>query len=107
RWLARTPLGVPEPWLGGLRGRLGESTSAMALIVDCLRKRGDAQTGWPSLLHEALFALPGYAGMIHRLEHVASERPAGVAVRLLDYLALRLVVEELALSDIARGLYGR
>lgn len=107
RWLARTPLGVPEPWLGGLRSRLGEETPAMALIVDCLHERGDPQTGWPSLLHEALLALPGYAGMIHRLEHVASERPAGVAVRLLDYLALRLVVEELALGDVARGLYGR
>ncbi|MEZ4280313.1 MAG: DUF2309 domain-containing protein [Myxococcota bacterium] len=107
RWLARTPLGVPEPWLGALRERLGEDVPAMALIVGCLHERGDARTGWPSLLHEALFALPGYAGMIHRLEHVPSERPPGVAVHLIDYLAVRLVVEELALVDVARGLYGR
>ncbi len=107
RWLAGTPLGVPEPWLAPLRDRLGDDVPALALILDCLAKRGDPQTGWPNVLHEALFALPGWAGMIHRLEHVPSERPPGAAVRLLDYLALRLVVEELALEDIARGLFGR
>ncbi|MCA9654814.1 MAG: DUF2309 family protein [Myxococcales bacterium] len=107
RWLARTPLGVPEPWLSGLRRRLGPDASAQALIVGCLRERGDPETGWPSILHEALFALPGYAGMIHRLEHVAAERPPEVAVSLLEYLAVRLVVEELALVDVARDLFGR
>jgi uncharacterized protein YbcC (UPF0753/DUF2309 family) len=106
RWLASTPLGVPEPWLSNLRTRLGRDDSAMSLILGCLAKRGDPETGWPNVLHDALFALPGYAGMIHRLEHVPNERPPGVEVRLLDYLALRLVVEERALVDIAHGLYG-
>ncbi len=107
RWLSRMPLGVPEPWLGGLKARLGKSTSAMPLIVECLEKRGDAETGWPRILHEAMFALPGYAGMIHRLEHVVGERPKGVNVELLDYVAVRLVVEELALTDVAHRLFGR
>ncbi len=107
RWLSRVPLGVPEPWLGGLKARLGTDTSARALIHDCLAKRGDVNTGWPSILHEAMFGLPGYAGMIHRLEHVAGERPKGVRVELLDYIAVRLVVEELALADVARRLFGR
>ncbi len=107
RWLGRTPLGAPEPWLGGLEARLGNDKSARALIVECLEKRGDPDTGWPNILHEALFALPGYAGMIHRLEHVVDERPKGVEVRLLDYIAVRLVVEELALTDVARSLFGR
>lgn len=107
RWLARTPLGVPEPWLGGLAARLAAETPALPLIVECLRLRGDVETGWPNLIHEALFALPGYAGMFHRLEHVPSERPAGVDVRLVDFVAVRLVVEELALTDVARRLFGR
>ncbi|MFV8751906.1 putative inorganic carbon transporter subunit DabA [Nannocystaceae bacterium ST9] len=107
RWLARMPLGVPESWLGGLKARLGTDKSARALIVECLEKRGDPETGWPSILHEALFGLPGYAGMIHRLEHVAGERPKGVDVKLLDYVAVRLVVEELALLDVAHRLFGR
>jgi uncharacterized protein YbcC (UPF0753/DUF2309 family) len=107
RWLSRMPLGVPEPWLGGLRARLGKDKSAMALILECLEKRGDPETGWPSILHEALFALPGYAGMIHRLEHVVGERPKGVEVKLIDYVAVRLVVEELALTDVAHRLFGR
>ncbi len=106
RWLARTPLGVPEAWLGGLAERLGHS-GPRELIVECLEKRGDPETGWPNILHEALFALPGYAGMIHRLEHVENERPKGVEVSLLDYVAVRLVVEELALTDVARRLFGR
>jgi uncharacterized protein len=107
RWLARTPLGAPEPWLSGLRARLGASTPARSLITECLAARGDEATGWPNLIHEAMFALPGYAGMIHRLEHVARERPAGVAVSLVEYVAVRLVIEELALTDIAHGLFGR
>lgn len=106
RWLSRMPLGVPEPWLGGLAKRLGDR-SARELIAECLERRGDPDGGWPNLLHEALFALPGYAGMIHRLEHVPHERPAGVDVELLDYVAVRLVVEELALTDVARRLFGR
>jgi uncharacterized protein YbcC (UPF0753/DUF2309 family) len=106
RWLARTPLGTPEPWLGGLKARLGDK-SARTLIVECLEKRGDPQTGWPNILHEALFALRGYAGMINRLEHLVHERPPGVDVKLIDYVAVRLVVEELALSDVARQLFGR
>ncbi|HWB77023.1 MAG TPA: putative inorganic carbon transporter subunit DabA [Nannocystaceae bacterium] len=107
RWLASTPLGVPEPWLSGLRARLGTDTPAMKLVLDCLAKRGDRETGWPHVIHEALFALPGYAGMIHRLEHLPHERPKGVDVKLIDYLAVRLVIEELALTDVAHGLYGR
>lgn len=107
RWLGRTPLGAPEPWLSGLRARLGRDASAMSLIMECLAKRGDAETGWPNVLHEALFALPGYAGMIHRLEHVASECPPGVHVSLVDYVAVRLVIEELALTDVAHRLFGR
>jgi uncharacterized protein YbcC (UPF0753/DUF2309 family) len=107
RWLARMPLGVPEPWLGGLAARLGTRSSARELILECLEKRGDAETGWPNILHEALFALPGYAGMINRFEHLPHERPKGVDVKLIDYVAVRLVVEELALTDVARRLFGR
>lgn len=107
RWLARTTLGVPEGWLSGLAERLGSDTPATTLILECLAQRGDPETGWPNVLHDAMFALPGYAGMIHRLEHVPGERPAGVEVRLADYVALRLVVEELALLDVARDLFGR
>lgn len=108
RRMARMPLGVPEPWLGGLRARLGgPETSSLALIVSCLEKRGERETAWPSVIHEAMFALPGYAGMVNRLEHVASECPRGVKVALVDYVAARVVVEELALLEITRRLFGR
>ncbi|MFO0691787.1 MAG: putative inorganic carbon transporter subunit DabA, partial [Myxococcota bacterium] len=107
RWLSRTPLGVPEPWLRGLKARLASETPALPLILECLQLRGDLETGWPNLIHEALFALPGYAGMFRRLEQVPSERPAGVDVRLIEFVAVRLVVEELALQDVARRLFGR
>ncbi len=108
RRMARMPLAVPEPWLGGLRARLGDKdTTPIALIVGCLEKRGLRYTAWPSILHEAMFALPGYAGMVNRLEHVPGECPAGVKVSLLEYMAVRLVVEELALLEITRRLFGR
>lgn len=107
RLLSRMPLGTPEPWLGGLSARLGKTEGAMDLILSCLEKRGEPSTAWPHVLHEALFALPGYAGMIHRLEHFPEERPAGVNVALEDYLAVRLVIEELALLDVTHRLFGR
>lgn len=108
RRMSRMPLAVPEPWLGGLRARLGgPETSSAALIVSCLERRGKRETAWPSILHEAIFALPGYAGMVNRLEHVPGECPAGVRVSLVDFTAARLVVEELALLEIAKRLFGR
>jgi uncharacterized protein YbcC (UPF0753/DUF2309 family) len=108
RHLARVPLGIPEPWLSGLSRRLGDPTSdPMALLIGCLEKRGDKLTGWPHVIHEALFALPGYAGMIQRLEHHAHEQPKDTRISLEDYLAARLVIEELALEDITRRLFGR
>jgi uncharacterized protein YbcC (UPF0753/DUF2309 family) len=106
RRLSRLPFAVPEPWLGGLGKRLG-TESSLALIVSCLEKRGPRETAWPTVIHEAMFALPGYAGMVNRLEHVPSERPAGVKVSLVDYVAARLVVEELALLEITKRLFGR
>jgi len=107
RTLARMPLGMPEPWLGGLAVRLGASDDVMALIVSCLERRGTAEAGWPHVLHEALFALPGYTGMIHRLEHHPEEQPKDTSISLLDYVAVRLVIEELALEDVTRRLFGR
>lgn len=107
RRLAALPLGVPEPWLGGLRALLGKDTPALSIVTGCLEKRGDATTGWPNIIHDAMFALPGYTGMIHRLEHHPEERPPGTKVVLLDYLAARLAVEELALLEVARRLFGR
>lgn len=108
RRMARTPLAVPEPWLGGLRARVGgPELSSLDLIVSCLDKRGQRESAWPSLIHEAMFALPGYAGMVNRLEHVPSECPKGVKVALVDFVAVRLVIEELALLEITRRLFGR
>lgn len=108
RRMARTPLAVPEPWLRGLRERMGgPERSSMDLVLSCLEKRGARETAWPSLVHEAMFALPGYAGMVHRLEHVPSECAPGVKPRLLDFVAVRLVVEELAMLEITRRLFGR
>jgi uncharacterized protein YbcC (UPF0753/DUF2309 family) len=107
RRLARTPLGVPEPWLAGLRETLGgDDATAMSRIVACLEKRGDPDFGWPSVIHDALFELPGYAGMIHRLEHHPEEQPKGVKISLLDYLAARLIIEEHALMDVTHRLFG-
>ncbi len=108
RRLARSPLGVPEPWLGGFAKSLGgDETTAMSIIIGCLERRGDAETGWPSIIHDAIFALPGYAGMIHRLEHNPAECAEGVKVSLTDYLAARLVIEEHALLDVTHRLFGQ
>ncbi len=55
-------------------------------------------------LRRTLLALPGWFGMFHRLERMPDEGPAGVPVRLVDFVAIVLWIEVSAVRREAARL---
>ncbi|WP_163863341.1 YbcC family protein [Myxococcus eversor] len=102
-WVAmmRDGLGVAPDWLDGLEDDLvAEPEHTVLGILDEL---GVAEADWEPYLVRVLLALPGWAGMMHRLEHHSGDRAEGAPpARLLDFVALRLTLERRALRAVAR-----
>lgn len=99
--------GVLDAWMRGVRVELqrldaGNVTPGQALL-ESLDLLGVPQEEWDSFITATLLVMRGWAGMLHQLE-VRSDRalrsvPAGT---LLECLAVRLLLERFALTDIAR-----
>lgn len=79
--------------VGALDARAAVDASLAALGVEC-----DAIEPW--LLATAL-ALPGWAGMFARLERHPEDHPGGPPARLLEFLAVRLLLERHAVARAA------
>ncbi len=102
---------APEPWRRGLRdelARLGrEAGGPLASILASLQELGVAEHEWESFLSETLLALPGWAGMLQQIEtrgdRVLRPVPAG---SLIEFLAVRLVLDRLSLAHAAREALG-
>jgi uncharacterized protein YbcC (UPF0753/DUF2309 family) len=100
-----------EPWLRGLPGALREvdraGQSATDSIEASLGELGVADSERGAFLSATLLALPGWAGMIWQLETNAEwavhPAPAGT---LREYLAVRLILDRLALDHVAREALG-
>ncbi len=96
-----------EPWLRGLPEALREidrtGRSATASLEESLRDLGVAESERGPFLSATLLALPGWAGMLWQMETNAewAVRPAPPGT-LRDFLAVRLILERLALSHVAR-----
>jgi uncharacterized protein YbcC (UPF0753/DUF2309 family) len=107
--LYRQPGGPVDGWLRGLRARLDEleGQSALSIIQDSLARLGVAQSQWDSVLRSTFLALRGWAGMIHQMEMRADRVAHPIAGgSLLEFLAVRLVLECLALEYVAREYLG-
>ncbi|PTL76030.1 YbcC family protein [Vitiosangium sp. GDMCC 1.1324] len=105
--LKRTGLGVLPDWLEGLEKELEQAEhaqrSARDVVLAALDELGVPEAQWEPYLTRVLLALPGWAGMFHRLEHTPADRPAGAPpARLMDFLAVRLTLERHALRAVAR-----
>ncbi|HLK99573.1 MAG TPA: DUF2309 domain-containing protein [Myxococcaceae bacterium] len=103
--------GVLPPWLDGLKQELAQSEanhlSARDVVLSALEELGIAEAQWEAALTRVLLALPGWAGMMSRLEHNPGDRPAGAPpASLMDFLAVRLTLERFALRDVARRCLG-
>ncbi len=101
------PFGSPERWLRGLRHEAqrlrSENVTPMASIIDSLRELGVEAGEREAFITETLLALRGFAGMIWQTEtrgdRVARPTPQG---SLVEFLAVRLILERFALAFTAR-----
>ncbi len=105
--LYRQPCGPVEAWMRSLSDELRriEATgfSPLEVIVESLDLLGVSRGEWSSFIPATLLALRGWAGLLWQTEvrgdRVALPSPAGT---LVEFLAVRLVLERLALAHTAR-----
>ncbi|WP_437274489.1 DUF2309 domain-containing protein [Sorangium sp. So ce375] len=102
---------VAAPAFAGLDAELrrldAEKLSPSAIAVRALEELAVAEEHWDAYVTRVLNELPGWAGMIHRLEHTPSDRPSGAPpASLIEYLAVRLTLARYALRDVARRRLG-
>ncbi len=107
----RAPFGPPGVWMRGLAQELGRletsESSALESVLESLEILGVHEGEWKHFLSDTLLALRGWAGMIRQVEgrgdRVAHPIPQG---SLLEFLAIRLILERLALKHVAATALG-
>jgi len=93
-------------WLREVRRTFAEQEAKrvepMQVVVDALTELGVQGDDIEVYLERLLLSLPGWAGMMARLERNAEDRPTGAPpASLLEFLAVRLVYELAALRYLA------
>jgi uncharacterized protein YbcC (UPF0753/DUF2309 family) len=79
-----------------------QELSSCDAVLTILRRLGLESADVLPYVRTLLLTLPGWAGMMSRLERHPEDRPAGAPpASLLDFLAVRLTYEEAALRGIA------
>ena len=102
--LYEQPAGPPDTWLQGLPAELKQlgdrEIGPLESILDSLDQLGVSESEWEEYLSATLLALRGWAGMLLQIEtrgdRVAHPIPEG---SMLEFLAIRLILERLALRD--------
>jgi uncharacterized protein YbcC (UPF0753/DUF2309 family) len=103
--------GPPQGWRSQLRKELqrleDEKISPLASIEESLHILGVAEGEWYDFVAATLLALRGWAGILHQLEvrgdRVVRPAPQG---SLLEFLAVRLLLDRFALVETARQALG-
>ena len=73
------------------------SFSAADAMLDYLDSQSLREADWPEILQAELLALPGWAGLIHKLEQEPNLAPhETLACSLMDFLAVRLTMSRAA-----------
>jgi hypothetical protein len=76
---------------------------ALDTIIAELTRLGLPEESWPGYLEQLALELPGWSGMfLWRHNHPGYAETQDVPVAMLDYLAVRLVLERLVAADIVR-----
>jgi len=93
--------GPPDRWLSGLAAQFRlqrhEAWTAERTIRWALERMDVAERDWPPVIRDTLLSLRGWAGMIRQFELRPSQAPvAARPARLLDYLAVQLVLDSFA-----------
>ncbi len=105
------PFGPPDRWLRGLRRELKRieeaGLSPLESIAESLKLLGVDEEEQEAFVLASLQALPGWAGMIWQMETNAEwtllPAPAGT---LIEFLAIRLILDRLAAAYVARDTFG-
>ena len=105
--LYRQPNGPPERWLHELPQELarleGAAVGPLDSILESLDILGVSEEQWDEFVTATLLALRGWAGMLFQMEVRPDRVPLPVAVgTLAEYLAVRLILERVALTQLAR-----
>ncbi len=109
--LYRRPAGPPLRWLHGLAKDLArlqdQQIDPVTSIRESLDELGVAEDEWEEFLSATLLALRGWGGMLQQIEHrgdrVVHPIPQG---SLVEYLAIRLLLDRLALAYCANEALG-
>lgn len=100
---------VRSSWLRALGRRVRElqsrSVSAEQVVVELVAELGVSADEHDAFVERTLLQLPGWAGMFRRLEQAPGPLGRSAArVRLVDFLAVRLLLDALALAEVGRRL---
>lgn len=109
--LYRRPVGPPAHWMRGLELELErlhrDEVDAATSIQESLLILGISQNAQQDFITQTLLALRGFAGMLWQMEtrgdRVQYPAPAG---SLLQFLAIRLILERFAINHMARQTLG-
>lgn len=106
RKLLVQPLCIEPKGLHGLRAtfvrQAQNNLSASDVVIQFLDKFRIPEQDWDAYLQAELLALPGWAGLMHRVEQEPQLLPHNrVPCSLLDFLAVRLTFTHVAAGNIA------
>jgi uncharacterized protein YbcC (UPF0753/DUF2309 family) len=109
--LYRPPGGPPDRWLRALPQEIArlqrDGIDPLASIAESLDQLDVSEEEWSSYLSSTFLALRGWGGMIHEVETRADRVAHPVAPgALIEFLAVRLLLERLALGYIAADQLG-
>lgn len=101
---------LPPALLDGLKNTFAQQAAqhktAAAVVLDCLHSFGVPPSEWEAVITAELLSLPGWAGLMHKLETEPALAPHESApCSLLDFLAVRLTMTVVA-TENARSLHG-
>ena len=90
-----------------LLGYKTRSTSALDSILESLAALGVPEVEWDAFLEETLLSLRGWAGIIQQIEARGDRVPHAIpAGTLTEFLAVRLLLERFALTEISQNELG-
>jgi uncharacterized protein YbcC (UPF0753/DUF2309 family) len=101
RTLLSQPRGIFPRYLVGLdkefRRQEGCGFSSTDAVLDCLDCQTSRDDDWDGILQAELLALPGWAGLMRRLEEIPELAPhKTLPCSLMDFLAVRLTMARVA-----------
>ena len=109
--LYRQPLGPPDRWLRELASELGRLEDGHVGPLESIRESLDLlgvdEAEWDDFLSATLLALRGWAGMLRFLQERGDRavRPVPEG-SLVEFLAIRLLLDRLALAHVGREALG-